>query len=254
MNKDIFQAFNTNSFVCGVGPDGLITIGDRMDEIVRNEDDLASGKELYREAVLRGVFKIALSEGEIVDKKKLKGSIWEYKVVYGGTILKVWATEDGSKVLPPIKSEEELERILKEIREGKESKGEIWMIEWIWEEKPAEKIVNLIKQGWKVLVMDNISKSGNNYDGGDYDEWREYYYSEGKYIREYGTSAVFRRCPACGWYTNEENHCHPSDMIVSEEEVREVIEGALKEIESPNDIDVDLQWREITLKPKWAYE
>ena len=84
---------------------------------MRSEYDLASGREMFREAVLRGVFKIALSEGEIIDKKQLKGSIWEYKVVYGGTILKVWATDDGSKVLPPIKSEEELERILKEIRE-----------------------------------------------------------------------------------------------------------------------------------------
>ena len=117
MNKDIFQAFNTNSFVCGVGPDGLITIGDRMDEIMRNEEDLASGREMFREAVLRGIFKLAMSEGEIVDKKQLKGSIWEYKVIYRGAVLKVWADESGSKVLAPIKSEEELERILKEIRE-----------------------------------------------------------------------------------------------------------------------------------------
>ena len=116
MNKDIFQAFNTNSFVCGVGPDGLITIGDRMDEIVRNEDDLASGKELYREAVLRGVFKIALSEGEIVDKKQLSGNIWEYKAIYRGAVLRVWASEDGSSVLPWIPKEQELKRILEEIK------------------------------------------------------------------------------------------------------------------------------------------
>ena len=117
MNKDLFEMFNTNSFVVGYGPRGIITLGDRIDEIVRSEEDLASGQELYREAIMRGIFKLALCEGEIIDKKQLKGSIWEYKVVYGGTILKVWATEDGSKVLPPIKSEEELERILKEIRE-----------------------------------------------------------------------------------------------------------------------------------------
>jgi len=136
------------------------------------------------------------------------------------------------------------------------AKKEIKMIEWIWDnkEKIAEKLVDLIKNGWTVIVMDNVSKTGANYDGGDYDEWKEFYYSEGKFIREYRTSAVFRRCPACGWYTNEENHCHPSDMIVSEEEVREVIKGALEGLVSPNDINVNLQWKEITLIPKWAYE
>ena len=86
-----------------------------MDEIERNEDNLASGREIYRSAVLKGILQLALSEGEIVDKKQVTRNIWEFKVLYRGTVLNIWADESGSEVIPWIPSEEELERIVKQI-------------------------------------------------------------------------------------------------------------------------------------------
>ena len=55
MNKDLFEMFNTNSFVVGYGPRGIITLGDRIDEETRNGANLASMDEFFGKSLSKDI-------------------------------------------------------------------------------------------------------------------------------------------------------------------------------------------------------
>jgi len=102
MNKDLFEMFNTNSFVVGYGPRGIITLGDRIDEIVKESEIVKEATiedlkeegfcrllmELVKEGEAKIVWKEAISDEEDMVEVEWKGK--RYTIHWAPGVGAIW--------------------------------------------------------------------------------------------------------------------------------------------------------------------
>jgi len=71
--NNIFQYFNTNGFVVGYGPRGIITIGDRMDEIIKASE--IEKEVTIQERISNGIA-VLLNELVREGEAKIVATLW----------------------------------------------------------------------------------------------------------------------------------------------------------------------------------